>query len=119
MISDNTATDDGGGISGYVFILHNTTVCGNSPNQISGGYSDEGKNTVAAVCPSPGACCTNGECMIAEQADCLAFHGTWLGEGTTCDDSPCPTSCLGDVTGDGQVNVADLLTVIANWNNCP
>jgi parallel beta-helix repeat protein len=121
-ISDNTATNNGGGIfcsSSSSPTLLNSTVCGNSPNQIVGSYSDYGGNTVTAICPSTGACCTNGECVIAEQADCLAFHGTWLGEGTTCDDSPCPTSCLGDVTGDGQVAVNDILTVIANWGPCP
>jgi len=119
-ISNNTATD-GGGIYCYSTgpVLTDTAVCSNLPNQITGTYSDEGGNTVAAICPVPGACCTNGECVIAEQADCLAFHGTWLGEGTTCDDSPCPTSCLGDINEDGEVSTNDLLTVIANWGPCP
>jgi parallel beta-helix repeat protein len=122
-ISDNTADNGGGGIfffwEGHSPTLLNSAVCGNSPNQIVGSYSDEGGNTVAAVCPIPGACCTNGECMIAEQDDCLAFYGQWLGDGTTCDDSPCPIACLGDVTGDGQVSVNDVLTVIGNWGPCP
>jgi parallel beta-helix repeat protein len=122
-ISDNTADNGGGGIfffwQGHSPTLLNSAVCGNSPNQIEGAYIDEGGNTVAAVCPIPGACCTNGACVIAEQDDCLAFYGQWLGEGTTCADSPCPIACLGDVTGDGQVSVNDVLTVIGNWGPCP
>ncbi len=120
-ISDNTTTYYGGGIycEDSSPMLTDTLVCSNLPNQITGTYSDEGGNTLAAICPVPGACCTNGECVIAEQADCLVFHGTWLGEGTTCDDAPCPTTCLGDINGDGQVSTNDLLTVIANWGPCP
>jgi hypothetical protein len=119
-ISGNTATDGGGIYSNNSGpVLTDTTVCSNSPNQITGTYSDEGGNTVAAICPVPGACCTNGACVIAEQDDCLAFYGQWLGEGTTCNDSPCPIACLGDVTGDGQVSVNDVLTVIGNWGPCP
>jgi parallel beta-helix repeat protein/predicted outer membrane repeat protein len=120
-ISGNTAGWSGGGIftGGSYPTLLNSAVCGNSPNQIAGSYSDEGGNTVAEVCPIPGACCTNGECVIAEQADCLAFHATWLGDGTTCDDSPCPIACLSDVNGDGEVSVNDILTLIANWGPCP
>jgi parallel beta-helix repeat protein len=119
-ISGNTATDGGGIYSNNQGpVLTDTTVCSNSPNQITGTYSDEGGNTVAAICPVPGACCTNGACVIAEQDDCLAFYGQWLGEGTTCNDSPCPIACLGDVTGDGQVSVNDVLTVIGNWGPCP
>jgi parallel beta-helix repeat protein len=120
-ISNNTADNGGGGIyfGADNPTLLNSAVCGNSPNQIEGAYIDEGGNTVAAVCPIPGACCTNGACVIAEQDDCLAFYGQWLGEGTTCADSPCPIACLGDVTGDGQVSVNDVLTVIGNWGPCP
>ena len=29
----------------------------------------------------------------------------------------CPVDCDGDVNGDGQVNVTDLLAVIAGWGN--
>jgi len=100
--------------------LSGTIVCDNEPDLIYGPWTDNGGNELVEECPSfAGACCTNGECVTAEQADCLAFHGTWLGAGTTCDASPCPAPCPGDVTGDGQVNVEDLLIVIANWNNCP
>jgi hypothetical protein len=68
---------------------------------------------------STGACCTNDQCVILSQDICDQVYGNYLGDSTTCASNPCPTPCLGDVTGDGQVNVNDLLTVIANWNNCP
>ena len=91
-----------------------------SPYLDPAGTNQMTLDTLCTTDPNPtGACCTNGECVIAEQADCLAFHGTWLGDGTTCDDSPCPTSCLGDINEDGEVSTNDLLTVIANWGVCP
>ena len=68
---------------------------------------------------STGACCTNSQCVILSQDICEQVFGTYLGDSSSCAGSPCPVPCLGDVNGDGQVNVADLLTVIANWNNCP
>ena len=122
-ITSNTAiTEGGGGVStggsvGCNFL--DTTICGNIPNQINGIWNDEGGNTVATICPVAGACCTNDNCLVSEQENCLAFFGEWQGEGTTCEDNPCPTSCFGDITGDGQVNVSDLLAIIAVWGVCP
>ena len=119
--TDNTA-DYGGGMyngSNSSPTLTNCTLCSNTPNQISGTWTDEGGNILAAICPIPGACCTNDGCVISEQEDCITFLGQWQGEGTTCENNPCPTSCLGDVTGDGQVNVSDLLAIIAVWGACP
>ncbi|MBC8310629.1 MAG: hypothetical protein H8E83_08965, partial [Planctomycetes bacterium] len=49
----------------------------------------------------------------------IHFGGQWLGEGTTCENNPCPTSCLGDVTGDGLVNTSDILVIISVWGACP
>ena len=120
-VNNNTATNDGGGMYNYSSnsMLTGSTLCSNAPNQLVGNWTDEGGNTVTAICPVPGACCTNDNCIVSEQEDCVTFFGQWLGEGTTCENNPCPTSCLGDVTGDGQVNVSDLLAVIAVWGACP
>ena len=124
IIQNNIASNDGGGIqinnSGATMM--NSTICGNYPNQIDegiGGVSDEGGNFVGAICPNPGICCTNDTCVVSQQEDCLAFFGQWLGEGTTCVDNSCPTTCLGDITGDGVVDVSDLLVVIGVWGTCP
>jgi predicted outer membrane repeat protein len=117
----NTAGNGGGIYSDdtYYPTLMNCTLCSNTVNQIYGNWTDEGGNTVTAICPVPGACCTNDNCIVSEQEDCGTFFGQWLGEGTTCEDNPCPTSCLGDVTGDGQVDVTDILVVISVWGACP
>tara|TARA_B100001121_G_scaffold286942_1_gene283855 strand:- start:535 stop:1896 length:1362 start_codon:yes stop_codon:yes gene_type:complete len=69
-----------------------------------------------ATPPSDGACCVCTGCSILTEEQCADLGGQYL-PGLPCDE--CPPPCLGDVNGDGQVNVADLLTVIANWNNCP
>ena len=126
-ISDNLAGGLGGGLSvasdGSCGV-QDTSICSNIPvdPQVFGNWIDNGGNTIAEVCPwYQGACCTGNElaCVVATEEDCEYFGHTWLGEGTTCDDSPCPTSCLGDVNADGEVSVNDILTVIANWGPCP
>ena len=70
---------DGGGIWCYyqsLPLISGTILCGNSPDQILGSWSDGGANTIA---------------------------------------DECPVDCDGDITGDGNVDVNDLLTVIAEW----
>ena len=121
--TENSSDEYGGGMRNLPDCsptLTDTTVCGNTPDQIVGGWTDDGTNTIAETCPwNQGACCTNDNCIVSEQEDCGTFFGQWLGEGTTCEDNPCPTSCLGDVTGDGQVDVTDILVVISVWGACP
>ena len=82
---------------------------------------DNGTNSGSAYTygpstPATGACCVCTGCSILTEEQCADLGGQYL-PGLPCDE--CPPPCLGDVNGDGQVNVADLLTVIANWNNCP
>ncbi len=126
-ISGNTAGGLGGGlyaVTGDLTSIQDTSICSNVPaeSQVFGDYTDNGGNTIAEVCPwYQGACCTGNDlaCVVATEEDCEYFGLTWLGEGTTCDDAPCPIACLGDVTGDGEVSINDVLTVIANWGPCP
>jgi len=123
-ITNNVAIGLGGGIrieEAYP-TLTNTHVCGNNSDQVSGIWHDNGGNEIHEVCPGDvGACCTgnNEICVDTNETDCNFFGGTFSGYGVACSEVECPNSCLGDVTGDGQVNVNDLLTVIANWHNCP
>ena len=124
IISNNTAlSGTGGGIrinqSSDIPTLTQTSVCENTPYQIDGAYTDAGSNTIAETCPPTGACCTNGECVIALEEDCLTFHGSWNGIGSTCYERDCTPGCTGDVNVDGLVNVLDLLEVIAVWGTCP
>ncbi len=78
-----------------------------------------------------GACCTGGgpdECTEGLlESECDAINGDFLGAGTTCDLCPqpvvCPLdggpACPEDLTGDGQVNVFDLLQLLDAWGPCP
>jgi parallel beta-helix repeat protein len=124
MIINNTAITSGGGIRVYDSFptLTNTHVCGNVSDQINGVWNDNGGNEINEVCPDfVGACCTGNQswCVAASGTDCEYFGGVFMGYGVQCADVSCPTSCLGDINGDGQVSTNDLLTVIANWGPCP
>ena len=70
-------------------------------------------------CPEPtGACCFDIDCSDVPEADCSALGGEYNGDGSFCngDPAPCaPEPCEGDVDGDGDVDVSDILTVIGNW----
>ncbi|MDP6159196.1 MAG: right-handed parallel beta-helix repeat-containing protein [Phycisphaerales bacterium] len=126
-ITGNTTGGLGGGLyaaADSLMSIQDTSIRSNVPaeSQVFGAFTDNGGNTIAEVCPwYQGACCTGNDlaCVVATEEDCEYFGLTWLGEGTTCDDAPCPIACLGDVTGDGEVSTNDLLTVIANWGVCP
>ena len=85
IITDCTITSniaiggEGGGIWCYyqsLPLISGTGLCGNSPDQILGSWSDGGANTIA---------------------------------------DECPVDCDGDISGDGNVDVNDLLMVIAKW----
>ena len=69
--------------------LTDTTVCGNTPDQIDGDYTDLG-----------------GNCILEECGDDLNGNGI----PDTCE------PCLGDITGNGVVDASDLGLLIAAWN---
>jgi len=62
-----------------------------------------------------GVCCLNGFCVIGPQATCDSVGGTFLGAGSSCEDSACSEPCTGDVTGDGAVDSNDILALLAAW----
>ncbi len=101
----NNTVDVGGGTGGGIYsnsgspVVSDTLVCGNTPDQIYGPWSDGGGNTQLESCVATGACCTLGDCF-ADQAedDCVATGGDWMGEDTTCEPGLCS-----DV--DGVLNV--------------
>ncbi|MBC8201425.1 MAG: hypothetical protein H8E86_05200 [Planctomycetes bacterium] len=74
---------------------------------------------VAGPCPDPtGACCFDIDCSDMTQDNCLALGGEYNGDGSFCNGNPppcAPEPCEGDVDGDGDVDVSDILTVIGNW----
>jgi hypothetical protein len=82
---------------------------------------------LASVTPTGGCCDEDGNCTVAEEADCVAGGGTYQGNGTLCDTVMCPVDtgscCTGAVcqelseedcataggtyNGDGTVCLAD------------
>jgi len=66
-----------------------------------------------------GACCYNGGCLMSTFDDCFSAGGSFAGNGIGCADANCPTTCAGDVNGDNQVGIIDLLTIIDGWGFCP
>ena len=73
----------------------------------------------AQPCPeATGACCVGIDCNDVTSLDCIDVGGEFHGDGSFCnsDPAPCaPEPCQGDVDGDGDVDVSDILTVIGNW----
>jgi hypothetical protein len=115
-------------------------VCGNTPNQTAGGFSDLGGNCFAADCATcidsdgdgvpdyldrcPGGddrIDTDGD-GIPDACDCMAdlsadgtIDGTDLGIIVALWGS---SSVFADITGDGIVDGADLATVLVGWGPC-
>jgi len=120
IFTDNTAGSNGGGMgnSNSNATLTDTTVCGNTPDQIYGDWTDNGGNTIEDVCTTIGACCVDFSdgCYNVSELTCLAGSGTWLGPKTVCDDGECKSPiCEADIDGNGSVDVGDLLAVIDAW----
>ncbi|MDG1838900.1 MAG: hypothetical protein P8I91_08880, partial [Phycisphaerales bacterium] len=115
-IWNNTAIINGGGafIDGGIdseLVLTNCTFKSNAPSQTDGSGKITAASSMTAVC------CLNGACMQGTEVDCMAAGGTWLGESGLCND--CPSTCDGDITGDGQLGIHDLLIMLETWGPCP
>ena len=70
-------------------------------------------------CSSDGACCISGTCTVTTVETCFSLGGSFAGNNTDCSTTDCPSSCEGDVSGNGTVDFTDLLILINNWGNCP
>jgi parallel beta-helix repeat protein len=111
-ITNNTASMQGGGVSsdtgmpGSNATISSTTVCGNSPNQISGPYSDEGGNSIDAVCEVPCDADTSGDDLV-DGTDLIMIISLWGLE--------IPSA---DIDGDGFVGIGDLLILLESWGPC-
>ncbi len=60
---------------------------------------------------------TVSETLFCENDGGSDINGPWIDEGGNAFVDVCPADCLGDVTGDGAVNVTDLLEVISAWGD--
>lgn len=88
---------------------------------LDGSLLDENGNGIPDICQQFefGACCYNGGCVLTTNAFCFEAGGSYAGDGTLCTEVDCPTTCPGDIDGDGQVGVIDILIVIDRWGFCP
>ena len=121
---DNIALNGtGGGIysAGGIVSGINNVVCGNLPDQIFGNFVDLGDNYIELICSDPrGACCINGSALLLFEEDCEQVEGVFIGVGSNPNDVDCPSLCLGDANGDGEVSVNDILLVISQFGvTCP
>lgn len=93
---------------------------------LDGAFQGDDTTCAGTNCPAPvGACCFDtGFCFITEEANCTAANGTWFGPGSNCDDSDqngtadvCEDDpgVPGDLDGDGDVDPADLATLLGAW----
>ena len=118
-ISGNTATIGGGMWSsiGSNPIISNARICGNEPEQINGFWTSGDGNDITTTCLVTIPCCVSGSCLFLTEAECDAAAGFYVPGASDCQD--CKAPCRGDTNNDRQVDVVDLLTVIANWDRCP
>ena len=70
-----------------------------------------------------GACCLNdGSCLVVSEGYCGVIAGTFQGIGATCEETMCPQppgDCPSDLSGNGVVDVADIIEILSNWGPCP
>jgi hypothetical protein len=111
VISNNDAAI-GGGIyntsSSSNTSLQDSTVCGNSPDQIFGIWHDEGGNSVTEECALDCPADFNGDGEVNG-----GDLGVLLAEWGAC------TDCAADLNGDGFVDGGDLGVFLAAWGSCP
>jgi hypothetical protein len=69
--------------------------------------------------PRGGCCLIHGVCAKTTEPDCIEVEGSWAGIDTKCESANCDVYCASDIDGDGEVDITDLLEMIAAWGTCP
>ncbi|MDP7009053.1 MAG: hypothetical protein QGI78_05730 [Phycisphaerales bacterium] len=132
---------DGNGISGAVVTLYNSE----SSEAILRGFTVQGGNYVLGSGIVSNSTATIDNCIIRDNEASYGggiyqvgaegsglhisntyfcgntptdIHGVWFDEGGNVFDESCDGVCDADVSGDGNVNVTDLLAIVASWGSC-
>jgi hypothetical protein len=123
MATYNTARAAGGGNVTIHTVPQtgvNTPCAGGNYIQIAitynraSGSADQNGNGIPDECERGACCLADQGCEVRFSTDCAAAGGTYKGNHTTCDPSPCsPTLCAGDTNCDGRVTFADIDLFVA------
>lgn len=117
IVNGNSAGGLGGGIlsDNTDLLLTNTTVCGNTPDQIYGDpWTDNGGNLIADECPPCVAADFDYDGTVGA-ADLAELLGSW---------GPCPdpcnpfATCPADLDGNCDVGPFDLALLLGSWGPC-
>ncbi|TVQ56869.1 MAG: hypothetical protein EA377_01655 [Phycisphaerales bacterium] len=84
-----------------------------------GDFTDPGQVTCSQSEPTGACCLSSGDCVSLTESSCLATGGTYHGDDVNCSEANCVQPCIGDLNGDGVVNVFDLLELLSAWGTCP
>ena len=99
--------------------LTNTTVCGNTPDQIFGDpWTDNGGNLIFIFCPPCLAAGFDGD-GIVNATDLATLLGSWGPCPDPCEPGDPLTTCTADLDGNCVVGPLDLALVLGNWGPCP
>jgi hypothetical protein len=90
----------------------NSQICGNSPNQVAGGFADLGGNCLATIC---------GDCVDSD-GDGVPDYLDRCAGGDDRDDFdgdgiPNACDCRSDLNSDGKTDGTDLGLVLALWGS--
>ena len=117
-ITANDAALGGGGIYSDSYssaLVSRTTVCSNTPDQLSGSWTDEGDNIIREDCmvSCDGDIDLDGD---VDGADLSLLLGGW---GDCSLDDMSADLCAADLNGDGTVDATDLTILLGAWGVCP
>jgi hypothetical protein len=110
LFENNHATWGPGGI----LVTQTNTIIDSCEFRANGPVSGSGSG---AIYHYPGTLEIVNTLFCENSGDAGDIDGPWNDAGGNQFEDECPVDCLGDVSGDGVVNVTDLLEVISGWGD--
>ena len=119
-LTNNSAGDDGGAMynAGSSPSFSDSTICDNTPNQVTGNFFDEYGNCIADSCrenclPDPCPADLDGDAVVGA-GDLTELLARW-----GCIVDPPGFDCAeADLNEDGTVDGADLTVLLSSWGAC-